>query len=1001
MFRNFTWVVFIFILSESFQLMQSANLFAQEVGSKGLIQISVSEGTNLAASLSPDGKLIAIDLQGTIFTLPAAGGIATALTDGMGDDRQPSWSPDGKFIIFQSYKDGNYHIWRINKDGSDLTQITFGLYDDREPQWSKDGSRIIFSSDRAGNYDIWELRASSGEVFQITQDPANEYHPAISTDGEQIAFISSRQNPGLYIRNKQGEERLLVPAKGTFNSPSWSPDGKLISLNVVSQAKSQLLATTVATGAVRNISFEGEDVFPFRGSWLSDKELMYTADGKIKRKILDQKLSGEIKWSASLTVARPSYARKQRDFDSEVPRKVLGVFGPVVSPDGKSTAFTALGDIWLVRHGVPKPTRLTNDAALDIDATWSPDGKSIAFASDRAGGNMNIWIHDLSLNTDRQVTSFERHALQPCFSPDGKKIAYLQNDGVMGFGTSTLQVLDLETGTSRSYHKPLFTPGRPSWSGDGKFIVLSVLRPYSTRFREGLSRVLLVPMSGDPVSFFSPVDGRSLGQRGKNGPVWSPDGHSLAYVQDGLLWVIKVNMSGEPMGPPVRYTNELAESPSWTSDSRSIVFMATDQLRKVDMNDGRVEDIPLTLEWKIQKGRESVVIHAGRVFDGRSATYQKNMDIVLEGNRIKEIVPHVAGRSMKVIDASDKTVMPGLFEMHTHQNGSGGEKLGRTWLAYGITSVRETGGDPYDALERKESWGSGARIGPRQFFTGPLMDGERVYYELATSMSSGAQLEMELERAARLQYDFIKTYVRFPDAWQKRATAFAHAEGIPISSHEIYPATSYGVDAVEHISATSRRGYSPKLSAIARNYEDVVQLLAKSGMNMTPTISLFGGFNLKWIDTDLKSNRQLNALYSPAYLAGATASANQMLSANPDLKERFAEVKATLRKLLEAGVRITPGTDSPFITYGLSLQVEMQCFVDAGFTPYQALRAATLLSAEAVGVEKDLGTIEAGKLADLIIVKGDPLSNIKDALLVETVIKNGIIYSIEDLLKRP
>src|SRR3990170_4365037 len=101
--------------------------------------------------------------------------------------------------------------------------------------------------------------------------------------------------------------------------------------------------------------------------------------------------------------------------------------------------------------------------------------------------------------------------------------------------------------------------------------------------------------------------------------------------------------------------------------------------------------------------------------------------------------------------------------------------------------------------------------------------------------SGGAQLELELNRAIALDYDMIKTYVRMPDQMQQRVTSFAHSHGIPVSSHEIYPATYYGVDAVEHMGATSRRGYSPKLTALNNSYEDVVQLIVKSGMNITPT----------------------------------------------------------------------------------------------------------------------------------------------------------------------
>lgn len=209
------------------------------------------------------------------------------------------------------------------------------------------------------------------------------------------------------------------------------------------------------------------------------------------------------------------------------------------------------------------------------------------------------------------------------------------------------------------------------------------------------------------------------------------------------------------------------------------------------------------------------------------------------------------------------------------------------------------------------------------------------------------------------------------------------------------------MDNVEHIKATSRRGYSPKQSSVNETYEDVIQLMAKSGMNMTPTIALFGGFYLKAeSDPDVLQNKQLNALYSKRFVTAiADASKLRLASGSFAIRETYPSTYKSIQKLMKAGAHITPGTDSPFIPYGLSLHVELQCFVAAGLTPFEALRSATLWSAEAVGVEKDLGTVEAGKLADFVIVNGDPLKNIKDAWNVETVFKNGIRYDIEQLLR--
>src|SRR5678815_2880361 len=161
--------------------------------------------------------------------------------------------------------------------------------------------------------------------------------------------------------------------------------------------------------------------------------------------------------------------------------------------------------------------------------------------------------------------------------------------------------------------------------------------------------------------------------------------------------------------------------------------------------------------------------------------------------------------------------------------------------SYGITSFRNLSSAPYEGLEDKESIEAGRRMGPRIFSGGYLIDGKRPYYPMASTMPNAQTIDMELERARRLDYDIFKTYVRLPDLLQKRAIEGAHRIGIPTSSHEIYPATLAGGDSVEHTGATSRRGYSTKQSGMGRAYDDVVQIIAKSGMTMTATLAL-GGF---------------------------------------------------------------------------------------------------------------------------------------------------------------
>src|SRR5436305_10882564 len=161
------------------------------------VDVTVHEGTSMSVAVSPDGGTLAVDLQGSIWTLPSTGGTARRITDVFNDARQPTWSPDGKWITFFAYRDGGYDIWAIAPDGSNQHKLTWGPFDDREPIWSHDGSRVAFSSDRGSplgsDYNIWTLDVKSGELKQITTNPADDYMPSWSPDDGEIVFASSRE----------------------------------------------------------------------------------------------------------------------------------------------------------------------------------------------------------------------------------------------------------------------------------------------------------------------------------------------------------------------------------------------------------------------------------------------------------------------------------------------------------------------------------------------------------------------------------------------------------------------------------------------------------------------------------------------------------------------------------------------------------------------------------------------------------------------------------------
>jgi Tol biopolymer transport system component len=960
-------------------------------GRAGTIDITVREGTSMAIAVSPDRQTIVLDLQGGLWTLPIGGGTATRITDEYYDARQPAWSPDGQTIAFQSYRDGTWRIWTVGRDGRNARAITSGPFDDREPHWSPDGSSIAFSSDRSGNYDVWTLEVKSGRLTQITRDPADDFTPTWSPDGRELAFVSTRsKSPGVYAITPGGSERLMASASGTVGTPTWTADGKQVLYAVANAGAARLMLGTQELAS-------NEDVFPFRAQWLSPTEFLYTADGKIKRRTLKSTTAETVPFAATLRMTHATYTRKRRDFDATAAKPALGIVHPRASRDGKRVVFAALGDLWVMPISGGKPERLTNDAAVETDASWSPDGTKLVFSADRVGnGNMDIFVRDLKTGQDRRLTTSPEAEMGGTFSPDGRWIAFTSN---IAFKQGETYFVAAEGGTPRKLLDRAFGPGFPTWSADGRTIIVSTLRPYSSKYREGMNYMMALPLDGTAPRLIVPVEHAPVGKRSGDGPVWSPDGSQMAFVANGYLNVMSVSASGEPTGTPRQVTKELADSPSWAG-SDQVLYIATDRLRLVNVRDGTTRDVPVDLTWTRRMPAGRVVVHAARVVDGTAAQARTDVDIVVQGHRITAIEPHRAELHAQgtLVDATGHSVMPGLIEAHGHTHREHGEAFGKIHLAYGVTTVRSPGGHPYEAIEERESIESGRRIGPRLFLTGYLLDGARPYYPMATPAPTEAVVDMELDRARRLDYDLLKTYVRLPDLMQKRAIEGAHKIGIPVSSHEIYPSTLSGVDSVEHTGATSRRGYSPKQSSTGRSYEDVLQIIARSQITLTPTSALGGYQRLVGREPDLLKDPRTQLF--PAW-------ARQTMTRSPQAQAQGQNrapqgppaAFATIKALHAAGARIVAGVDSPLVPYGLSLHGELEDYVAAGLTPFEAIQTATVNTARLLNADADLGTIEVGKLADLIVIDGDPLTDIKAMRRVRTVIKNGEIYEVADLVR--
>jgi Tol biopolymer transport system component len=966
----------------------------------------------MSVAVSPDGKTLAIDMQGSIWTLPSTGGTAKRITTLFNDARQPVWSPDGKWITFFGYLDGGYDLWTIAPDGTNQHKLTWGAYDDREPAYSHDGNYIAFASDRddplGSSYNIWTLDLRTGALKRMTNDPSENHMPTWSPDDKEIAFSSTRDATSVWaVDVASGVTRKVSSADGTVSAPSWGTGGKIV-YHTLGAGTSRLASDgKVLTG--------DENAFAFRVSWAGPYDFYYVSDGKIRKRSVLGGDAQTIPFKATMQVTRAngSYVRAKRDLESTTPRKALGIVRPMISPDGTKVAFAAVGDIWVMPVG-GKPVNITNDRFLDTDPAWSPDGTQLVYSSDKGKDHLQLWLHDMATGKERELTHLATQPQGAAFSPDGKRIAFFDVGNV--WRSAEVSVVDVATGKVTVIHSTLNAPGMPTWSPDGKRVALANIAPYSKTVREGTNQVFTMSSENGAENsddkWFTPVPNVSIDSRGYCGPVWSPDGTKMAAIYEGVLAVWPVSFTGEPVGPVRHMTSEIAYAPSWAGDSKHILYQSLDKLKEMDIETGEVKDIPLDLMWTPSVPKGTIVVHVGHLVDGKSQTESGDTDIVIVGNRIKSVGPHSATvpAGAKVVDATKYTAMPGLIESHSHLQKDYGEAAERAWLAFGITTVRSPGSTPYEGVEDIEANASGVRPGPRLFGTGYLMEWQRTYYKMGVAISSPAHLEMELQLAKVLQYDLLKSYVRLPDLQQKRVTEFAHSIGIPVTTHEIYPAAFVGVDATEHTSATSRRGYSPKQATLQRSYEDVVQLFGQSQRYLTPTVPQLGLAKLLADEPGMKDDPRftiyadwlrLNATGQrsefPARAAGAAGGRGGGAGAGRGaggggLGGGIGGVKVVL-DAMHAGAKIVAGTDTP---NAFALHGEMETYVMAGMTPYEALKAATVTPAEELNL--DAGTIEAGKLADIVIVDGNPLENIANAHKVKEVIANGRLYTVDDLV---
>ncbi|MDX8053861.1 amidohydrolase family protein [Lentzea sp. BCCO 10_0798] len=925
-------------------------------------RVRLTQGTNISVSRSRDGKWLAIDLVTAIWVLPSAGGEARKLTDELQDASLPSFGPGGQ-IAFQSYRDGNYHLYVIGLDGKGLRQLTRGKHDHREPAFSPDGRHLAFVSDRAGSYGVHLLELASGTITQLTGVPDEAAAPQWSGDGRRIIFTVGNAAVDTVTLDGVRERLVTAPAGMQLFGAAFGPgDQPSYTRMRPGQAELVLGATAVVTG---------EDVFGFASIWDGDS-VLYTADGRIRSRANGS--AKDIPFEATVPVRTNRRPHRTRNLTGGA---VKGIAGPVVSSDGK-IAFRALNALYVLSDG--KAAKLTDGRYFDSDPDFSPDGRKIVYASDRTGV-AQLWIRDLDTGQDELYAPAPHAQITPRFSPDGAKVAYLDQDG---------QVWITDRQARRQVTPTLFQPGRPTWSKDGGTVALAAVKPFSRRFREGTSQILSIDLAGGELKYTEPMPFRSIATRGDDGPVWSPDGRHIAFVVESVAWVVPVDGKGTFQGEPRQITREVTDSLAWHGND-ALVYLNNGRIRKSTL-DGRVTTIRHGLSWRKPKAPERKVIHVGACWDGEAHELKRNVDIVVENGEVGEIRPH---RGKADVDASGLTAIPGLIDAHNHWHLRGrqwGARQGNVWLAYGVTTVRSPGDPVYQMVETREALAAGTLTGPRFYATGEAVDGSRVYYNFMRPTLSKAQLDLELRRAHELGYDMIKTYVRLPVELQRAAV---QRSWVPLSSHYLYPAATIGMDGMEHVGATNRLGYSHTITRQGKAYQDVVALFTRSGMSITPT--LFQSRALYDTDKSLVTDERTRVLFPPweyeRYVADANTQGTPAATASRAVLKGWVEFALNVHR---GGGFVITGTDAPLDSPATATHQNLRALVEYGFTPREALITATRNPARWLGLP--LGAIKPGAAADIAFVRGNPLADIKTAANVEQVMVGGVLHRVPDLL---